>query len=341
MAESPVQSPAGPLAAARAAYMGALDELDRDTAVTHVRTLTTEGHPVIDVVRDVLVPAQTEVGLQWEQGRRSVAWEHAATSISECALLSMPVPFPEEPRGRIVVTCAEGEGHTLPARMQAQLLSSLGWDAILLLPALEAPFLAEFLERRSVAAVAISCTLPRHLHGCLPLVEAAHRAGLPVMAGGAAFGADQSRAGRLGVDHHTDDAADAADHLGLWREQPPIRLAKPAPVDPEHDRLMASAGELLEEAMVVLAQEYPGWPADWSETDAAREDFSHALALVAAALLVEDERIVADGLAWRRRYWAARHEPMEAVEKRLAALVEVIPESLPRSAAMLQAATRR
>lgn len=335
MAQTPLQSPAGPLGPARAAYLGALEELDRDGAVTQIRTLTEAGHPVVDVVRDVLVPAQTEVGLQWEQGRRSVAWEHAATSIAECALLSMPVPAPAQPRGNIVLTCAEGEGHTLPARMQAQLLSSLGWDPILMLPALEAPFLAEFLERRAVAAVAISCSLPRHLHGCLPLVEAAHRAGLPVMAGGAAFGADQSRAGRLGVDHHTDDAEDAGDRLGRWREQPPSRLAKPAPVDPEHGRLMASAGELLEEAMVVLSREYPDWPADWSETDAAREDFSHALALLGAALLVEDERIVADGLAWRRRYWAGRHEPMGAVEERLAALARVIPPTLPRSAALL------
>lgn len=337
MSESTVQPAAGALALAGRGYREALAALDRDAALTHVRTLTAEGHPVTDVVREVLVPAQTEVGRQWEAGSRSVAWEHAATSITECALLSMPVPPPRESAGQIAVACAEGEGHTLPARMQAQLLSFLGCDPVLLLPPLDARILADFLARQPIAAVALSCTLPRHLRGCLPLIEVAHRAGVPVLAGGAAFGSDRSRAAKLGVDHRTDDAADAAERLGTWGEEPPVRLAEPTSVDPEHDRLMASADELIEEAMVVLAREYPGWPADWSESDAAREDFTHALGLLSATLLVDDESILSDGLAWRRRYWAARNEPAEALAQRLAALAEVLPAHLPRTASLLAA----
>lgn len=336
MAEPRVLSSAGPLGAALAAYVRALDELDRDAAIGQVRGVTDGGHAPADVVRELLGPAQVEVGRLWEQAQRSAAWEHAATAITECALLSAPWSPPVR-HGRMVLVCAQGEQHSMAARMAALLLEDAGWDPLLLAQPMDAAHLSELLERFAVQAVGVSCTLAANLPGCAPLIDAAHRAGLPVIAGGAALRDDPERAARLGADHCTADPAEAAQWLTRWRDRPPDPLAEPAPVDPEHARLAEAAPELVEEAMVVLAREYPGWPADWSEADAAREDFSHALGLLRAALLVHDQGIVTDGLSWRRRYWAARHEPMASVEQRLAALAEVVPPSLPRTAGLLAA----
>lgn len=336
MTDSSVQSPADPLRAALGAYLDALDELDRDAALAQVRRVTVAGHPLPEIVRQVLAPAQVEVGRRWEAAERSAAWEHAATAITECALLSAPWSPPERV-GRMALVCAQGEGHTMAARMAAQLLEAAGWDPLLLPQPMDAAHLSEFLDRFPMHAVGISCTLTANLPGCAPLIDTAHRAGLPVVAGGAAVRDEPDRATRLGADYCAVDTADAARRLDTWRDSPPDRLAQAVPGDPEHARLGEAAGELVEEAMVVLAREYPGWPADWSEADAAREDFSHALGLLHAALLVADERIVTDGLAWRRRYWTARHEPMDAVARRLAALAEVVPPELPRTAGLLAA----
>ena len=334
MADAPTDVRDAALAAAGTAYLHALDELDRDAALAHIHRLVADGHEMADLVHRVLRPAQVAVGRRWEAAERSAAWEHAATVITESALLAVPPPGAAR-AGRVVLVCAEGEAHSLPARMAAQLLGARGWDALLLPPPMDAPHLAELLVRFPVDAVGVSCTFAPNLPGCRPLIEAAHAAGLPVVAGGAAFDGRPDRAARLGADVCTADPAAAAERFATWRAEPPARLVRAPAPDPEHARLVTSAPALVEDAMVVLAGQYPGWPADWSEADAARQDFAHALGLAAAALAVGDGSVVADGLAWRRRYWAARGEPASGVQRRLAALASVIPPALPRTAVLL------
>lgn len=334
MADAPTDVRDTALADAGTAYLHALDELDRDAALTQIHRLLADGHELAELVHRVLRPAQVEVGRRWEAAERSAAWEHAATVITESALLAVP-PAHVVRAGRVVLVCAEGEAHTLPARMAAQLLGAHGWDTLLLPPPMDAPHLAELLARFPVDAVGISCTFAPRLPGCRPLIEAAHAAGLPVVAGGAAFDGRPDRGVQLGADACDGDPASAARRFATWKAQPQGDVAGGAWPDPEHARLVTSTPALIEDAMVVLAGEYPGWPADWSEADAAREDFAHALGLAAAALAVRDDSVVTDGLAWRRRYWAARGEPALGVERRLAALASVIPPALPGTAVLL------
>lgn len=333
MADAPADVRDAALAEAGTAYLAALDALDRDAALDQIRRLRSGGHELADLVERVLRPAQVEVGRRWEAAERSAAWEHAATVITESALLAVP-PAGTLRAGRVVLVCAEGEAHSLPARMAAQLLGAQGWDALLLPPPMDAPHFAELLARFPVDAVGVSCTFAPSLPGCRPLIEAAHAAGLPVVAGGAAFDGRPDRAAQLGADACDGDPASAARRLATWKAAPGD-VAVGASPDPEHARLVASTPALIEDAMVVLAGEYPGWPADWSEADAAREDFAHALGLAAAALAVRDDAVVTEGLAWRRRYWTARGEPASGVVRRLAALASVIPPALPRTASLL------
>lgn len=70
-----------------------------------------------------------EVGECWEQGKISVATEHAATAISESLLnLTYPRLFAQPRKGRsAVVTCVANEYHQIGGKMVADLFELHGW----------------------------------------------------------------------------------------------------------------------------------------------------------------------------------------------------------------------
>lgn len=90
--------------------------------------------------------------------------------------------------------------------------------------------------------------------------------------------------------------------------------------------------------MVVLARQLPDWPLDWSEANIARQDFDHLIGLLAASLLLDDEHILYEGLAWRRGYWAARGESSTSLRTRASALAAVLQSVSPEALGMLRAA---
>ena len=72
-------------------YLGALGRGDRASALGQVRGLRTEGHDVMVIIRQLLAPAQLQVGELWVSDTWSVAQEHAATAISEAVVTSLAV----------------------------------------------------------------------------------------------------------------------------------------------------------------------------------------------------------------------------------------------------------
>lgn len=324
---------------ALAPYLHALDELDGRAAVSCARDLVSAGQEPAAVVEDLLQPAQVEVGARWQAGLRSVAWEHAATAITEQALLSVAAVSASSPAaGPVVITCAEGEGHALAARMATEMLRWHGCEAVYLGSPLEADHLAEFLRDRPAAVVGVSCTLTGHLPGAVRIIESAHRAGVPVLAGGAAFGTDERRAMIVGADGWASGWPQAAERVRAWAQRPPARLAPAPDMDREVRRLTEGAEELALDAMAVLAQRLPDWPLDLSETNVARQDFAHLIGLLAASLLVRDERIVHEGYAWRRSYWTAHGDSPVNLRMRSSALAAALGVALPKAHGMLRTA---
>lgn len=275
-----------------------LDTLDREAVVDRVRGL---GAPLADVVCELLAPAQVEVGRRWEVGERSVTWEHAATAITDVALLAAAAEARmAPPRGRVLVACAEREWHSMPARMLGELLRERGWDAVLVGANAPADALVDTIREQDVFALLVSCTMTVHLPGAWRAVQAGHRAGVPVLVGGAAF-ADPARAGRLGADASSDGAGETAELLLLWwRERP--APAEDVVVEPEHLRLLAVAPDLVHAGVV----ESPA-----SDRDRVREDLSDVVALLAAAVLVHDGSVLREGVQWRARYRASRGGQLE------------------------------
>ncbi len=105
----------------------------------------------------------------------------------------------------MVVACAEGDVHSLAARMIAAHLVFLGWRVNFLGPSQPADDLGAYLQANPPEALVLSCTLPAALPGARASIRAAHAAGVPVLAGGRGFGADGRRARALGADAWTAD----------------------------------------------------------------------------------------------------------------------------------------
>jgi MerR family transcriptional regulator, light-induced transcriptional regulator len=193
-------------------YFRALSAVDMAAATAVVVQLLDDGVPVRQITEAVLAPAQRRVGDYWQAGRWGIADEHAATAVTETALsvLSGAVPRPRrgrEPPRHVLVACAEGEWHSLPARMAAVVAAASGARVTVLGPSMPAEQLGRRLAAGDADLLALSCTLPVHLLGAARCVAAAHEEGVPVLVGGSAFGPDARRARALGADAFATDAA--------------------------------------------------------------------------------------------------------------------------------------
>jgi methanogenic corrinoid protein MtbC1 len=290
------------------------------------RIVARDREAVVDAVIDVarveglgaaialLAGVQREVGRRWQDQDWSVADEHAATALADLALAAAALGFPmaAPTRGSVVVTCAEEEWHILPARMFAEQLRGFGWDVVFLGASTPADHLARYLARRPVVAAAVSCTVPVHLPGARRSIVAAHQVGIPVVAGGAAFGTTPARALAVGADAWatSTEAADRA--ASAWSGGAPP-LASPRD-DREQLALAADRQVVVDDAMADLAVHFPEMVAysPW-QLKKAREDLDYIVRFVEAALLTGDDTVVVEFVSWLVPLLAARGVPPGAV----------------------------
>ncbi len=307
---------------------------DRRAATRQALGLLEAGVGVQELILGLLGPAQAEVGRRWEANQWSVADEHAATAIADAVLgaLSWRTDAAGD-QGRVVVTCAEGEWHSLPARMAAELLRVHGWQVTFLGASTPADHLRRFVAEVEALGVLISCSVPIFLGGAQRSVQAAQSAGVPALVGGRAFGPDDLRARRLGADGWAPDAVAAAHLLTAWREEPPVVATRPASSnDREPLELEALRSELVETAMHELFLRYP-LLAGYSERQLARtrEDLAYILQFLQAALVTDDPRLfLSEFLPWLSRVLTARGLPAGVVTVGLDALGAVL-DAFPRS----------
>jgi methanogenic corrinoid protein MtbC1 len=314
-------------------FVDHLARRDRRSAVRQALGLSDAGASVRDLVQGLLGPAQAEVGRRWETNRWSVADEHAATAITDAVLAALAWRIEAaEDQGHVVVTCGEGEWHSLPARMVAEVLRTHGWLVTFLGASTPADHLRRFVAEVGAVGVVVSCSVPIFLGGALRSVQAAQSADVPVLVGGRAFGPDELRARRLGADGWAPDAGGAARLLGGWRQQRPAAGKRPAGMrDAEPLELEASRPELVEAAMSELFLRFPAL-AGYSQAQLARtrEDLGYILQFLEAALLTDDPRIFLDEfLPWLTGVLTSRGLPAAVVAVGLEALGAVL-DGFPR-----------
>jgi methanogenic corrinoid protein MtbC1 len=310
----------------------------RDDAVALVRSAVREAGLAVTV--KLLAEVQQKVGDLWQRNEWTVADEHAATAITDLALAAACLEADRRPhasQGTVVVGCAEEEWHVMPARMFAEQLRAAGWDVVLLGASTPAEHLQRFVAAEPPAAVAVSCTVPVHLHGARRAISASHAAGVPVLVGGAAFGTDPNRAAAIGADAWASTLDSAVVTLSRWvSNRPPLA----APLVDDASALAAGAERpfLIERAMSVLATRFRPLAdyTDW-QLARARDDLDYTLRFVEASLLTGDDSIITSFASWLTSVLTARGLPRNIVPLGVDVLHECLPEGRNEVARLLTA----
>ncbi|MFO7776822.1 MAG: cobalamin-dependent protein [Nitriliruptoraceae bacterium] len=315
---------------------------DRPQAVRLTLDLVDEGFSLPAVLHAVVGAAQYEVGLRWQRAELSVADEHLVTGISQAALtaLSANGHHQQVAAGTVVVACAEGDWHALPSQMFAESLRAAGQGVLHLGASVPAADVGALLERRRPDALVVTCNLPLSYLGVASLADAAHRWGVPVLAGGRALNA--ARACTLGADAWAADVASALEILGGWRSDPPAVGADPVDVEPVAVTLDQRSRAIADRALAVLAERSPAIAGDdGRQRDRTRDDLVSIVRFLAAARLVDDDEVFTDFSAWLEEVLTVRGVPAAAVAAGLAALAPLIREIDEHGAALVEAAAAR
>ncbi len=289
------------LDAAQEPFFRALARADQDAALALVRDLRRCGVPAGDVVRHLLAPAQVRVGHLWESGVWSVADEHAATAVTEAvaALLDAEAGRPRPRVRHVVLGCVEGEWHSLPARLAAAAVRQPSVRLSVLGPSLTSLSLERRLQAGDVDLLGLSCTMTTNLPGAARCIAAAHRAGVPVAVGGAAFGTTPRRAEALGADAWSLDPA-------VLLSPPPPRTRPVRVVPGEVDRLDAVGHGDLALVHDRLLATCPDLSAlRGLQASDLRESLGVLARTAAAAVATDDPSVLSeglDGLARRQPY---------------------------------------
>lgn len=328
-------------------YLGALSAADAAAAAAALDEALVRGESPKRLMRDVLARGQHQVGDLWMAGTWSVADEHAATAVAEQALTVIAPPKSSPPTARrVVIACAEGEWHTMPARLAAELARSPQLDVVMLGPNVPATDLQRHLRDTAPAALALSVTMPTNLIAASRSIQAARAEGVLVIVGGAAWGKGQHRARRLGADLHLDDPEqlwlvldDAEDIDEAVGRQPPLEKH---PIPAEALLLDSPATELL--AMVAERQSAANaWMHSLSpyEHSLFLQDLEWLARYTAASVACDDPTILRDLLTWMREARVPIGVPPDAVIDSCSYLADAVEPDAPAGAATLRGEAMR
>jgi methanogenic corrinoid protein MtbC1 len=284
------------------------------------------GVPCEEVIVGLLGAAQHESGERWQRNEWTVADEHLATGVTQKALDAVAGTLePTAHKGFVIVACAEGDWHSLPAQMFAELLSADGFAVSFLGASTPAAHVDSLISRSRPDAVAVSCNLPIFFGGVTRLANVAHRHGVPVIAGGRALGHDSRYALRLGVDAWGAGVVDASPILNAWRCDRPAVAAADTELHPGSAQLDSDAEAIAGEAFELLSTAYP-MIKSYNEQQLARtrEDLAFIVRFIAAARLVDDPIVLTDFLTWLTSLLAVRGVPLAAVGAGLAVLAPLV-----------------
>ncbi len=274
------------------------------------------GMDVGSILFDLMSPLQRDVGHRWQTGDYRIADEHAATATLETvvAMLGGALAIPLH-GDHLVVVAAEGDTHSLPARMIATYLVYLGRRVTNLGATIPATDLIGHLVDSDASALLVTCSISAAMRGARLTIGAGHAAGIPVIAGGRAFGVDDRRAMALGADAWLADPRELEHLLDTWSPSITDAEARFAPVDP-------------------LDVRYPHLAEDLTAAVPAlgRAEARRIISVLDGAALTGDMRIVDELLDWYRLH---RHGETTVDSHALSTgLLAVIPAGDPLRAAI-------
>jgi methanogenic corrinoid protein MtbC1 len=332
---------------ARQRLWGALVEVDEFAAAGTVFAALDAGLAPETLLLDVIAPVQQRVGTEWAANRLTVAQEHAATAINDRIIAAMahhPAGRTEPTLGRVAVAGVDGEWHAMPGRLLAEVLRLRGWRVDFLGAQVPTDHLIAHLHQHNTAAVALSSSIPTRLPAAHAAITACQSTGVPVMAGGAAFGSDGRYARLLGADAWAPDALGAAELLsrGAPRTGAPSTHQPiddlPHLADQEYTLVTRAAPTLVTQVLSGLEAHLPAMRA---YTDKQRrhtlEDIAHIVDFLAVALYTDDDELFTGFISWTAQILTAREVPPASLRPALRLLRDELVD-FPRAARMLTAA---
>lgn len=310
--------------------VGALVALDSDafSDLAVAAAAEAEGDAVASPPLGLLVAAQRQVDRMYREGEVDGACRAAAAAIvRRCiARCSKRARRSDEegvglPR-RVAVSCPPSDSDLVEAEAAGELLAGEGWKVDLLAGKVRAEELSRHLATRRIVALVVAHARTSSLPGAAAAVRASHRAGVPVLALGPAFGTDEMRASRVGADRWFDNLAGIVETASAWRENRPV--VPPAAGFPADYRLFdAARPSVLAEATVHVDGTEPA--AAWVRS-AAEALLDH----LGAAVLVDDNRVLLDHLDFELK-GMQRHQLLEV---HILGLVDAVARCVPAGADM-------
>ncbi|MEU2062538.1 cobalamin-dependent protein [Streptomyces sp. NPDC013455] len=324
---------------------------DEYTAVDVVQRALADGVDEEALLLDVIAAVQRRIGAEWAADRLTVAQEHAATAITERVITAVvharqrTAGTDRAPRGRVTVACVDGEWHAVPARLVAEVLRLRGWHVDYLGAQTPTHHLISHLYGTDAQAVLLSGSIPTRLPAAHAAITACQAVGVPVMAGGRAFGPDGRYAHALGADRWASDARAAAAILDEGLAPPDPAAARqmvddlPHLTDQEYTFVAQSRALLVRQTLTSLEERFPPLRAyDDAQRERTAEDLAHIVDFLTAALYVDDAALFADFLRWTADVLEARHVPARSLVAALGVLGEQLRD-FPRALGLLDAGT--
>ncbi|NJP49573.1 cobalamin-binding protein [Streptomyces sp. SBST2-5] len=320
---------------------------DEYAAVDLVVQAMDDGVSGEDLLLDVIARVQERIGSEWAADRLTVAQEHAATAINERVVTALShhraMRQGKPSRGRVTVCCVDGEWHAFPARLVAEILQLRGWQVDYLGAQTPTPHLIAHLHSTNPAAVLLSGSIPTHLPNAHRAVTACQATGVPVVAGGRAFGADGRYARVLGADGWAPDARAAAALLeeGLTRSVTSAgRQALddlPHLADQEYTMVVQARPRLVRQTVLDLETRFSAMAGyDDEQRERTAEDIAHIIDFLATALYVDDAEVFLTFLTWTAHLLEARKVPAASLLVGLDILAEQLHD-FPRALRILTA----
>jgi methanogenic corrinoid protein MtbC1 len=316
------------LVAARLGVLAALR--DGDAALAH-RLLVEfmhDGYDLPYLLDEVLAPIQADTGHRWELGDISIPEEHASTAALDTLVSMLAGAFGQPVEAdTVVIACAEGDSHTLPARMAAAVLTYDGYHTLFLGNALPADDLGDYLASVAASAMVLSCTRPAALLGARRCVAAAHYVGVPVLVGGRAFAADTDRAALIGADGLATRLRELPELLQSWTPEPATAESAAVPVAPSMPQVL---DRRVEVARVVLGTVLDLDLASEVQRQRLLDDAVDLVTTLVVADHLDDPAMAAGQATWLARHLESRTgRPVtahEVLDRAAAAMSTIDPD---------------
>lgn len=308
-------------------YWSALQAGDRRAALRIAIELQGSGVPLVDLLDLLVARAQGEVGRRWAVDEWSVAQEHRATSIGEDVVqaLARDIDAPSTGR-RVILSCVDGEWHTLPGRILTAVLRSEGYEVTYLGASVPARHLTAMLHDDGPDVVALSCALPTALPAARDTIELSRAAGIPVVVGGRGFGPEGRWGLALGASSWAADARTAGAALDL------PAFVEPVPAmqfpDAAYRSVQKHREAVVESCMSRLGHLQRSDVDRYDDRQLARtrEDFGYIADFLAAALFVDDDQVFTDFVRWLDALLVARGVPTATLDAGLMLVDAVLAE---------------